>query len=227
MKKPLTYSTFGVLLFALMVTLAPEAEARATCFCKISCGSLTGQTSATNVVLDLTGTADMTFTGLFQQNENKQQQCEARCEEVAGPYTNNPSLLPALCAQCPSGTTTINAYSAVGTKKYRHAHLIGTLINTPPTTTCTCPPGWLSNTTNVSGGVVASDGRCKQSVGQISITPLPENGTPVGSWGFTWGNALYAWGTNANGGEAQCVSSGAACAWASGPGKHDLKRKKR
>lgn len=67
---------------------------------------------------------------------------------------------------------------------------------------CKCPKGWLSNMTNVNGGPTP-DGKCKKlACANISVAPLPPNGTPVGTWGFTWGNGLWAWGNAANGGAA-------------------------
>jgi hypothetical protein len=42
--------------------------------------------------------------------------------------------------------------------------------------------------------------------GPISITPLPANGTPIGTYGFTWGGQVYAWGTPANGGAAVTIT---------------------
>lgn len=67
---------------------------------------------------------------------------------------------------------------------------------------CKCPKGWLSNTTNVNGGPTP-DKKCKKlACANISVAPLPANGTAVGAWGFTWGNGLWAWGTAANGGAA-------------------------
>lgn len=59
---------------------------------------------------------------------------------------------------------------------------------------------------------VTVDGRCKKVACQaITVTPYPPNGMAVGtapptfgtsamSWGFSWGDAFYAWGTAANGG---------------------------
>lgn len=59
---------------------------------------------------------------------------------------------------------------------------------------------------------VTVDGRCKTLACQPNtVTPYPPNGMAIGtapptygtsamSWGFSWGNAFYAWGTAANGG---------------------------
>lgn len=71
---------------------------------------------------------------------------------------------------------------------------------------CTCPSGWISNTSQQDGGVT-TDSRCKKMVCQpIKITPLPPDGTALnskgelGSWGFVSGTLLFAWGSRENGG---------------------------
>lgn len=112
------------------------------------------------------------------------------------------------CAQGIKTNTPINAYSAVGIGNYKYCASIGTLINTPAVTqiSCKCPSGWLANQTNIDGGITA-DGKCKKQVcGPFNTNTLPPNGTAVGTWGFTWGNGLWAWGTAANGGAAICTT---------------------
>ena len=70
-----------------------------------------------------------------------------------------------------------------------------------PPPPCSCPKGWLANTTNEDGGVSA-DGKCKKLVcAPITVLP-PPNGTSIGNWGFTWGNEIWALGTKENGGAA-------------------------
>jgi hypothetical protein len=71
---------------------------------------------------------------------------------------------------------------------------------------CTCPQGWSSNTNQQVGGVT-TDGKCKKvacTPNTISPYPAP-NGTPIGSWGFSWDNGFVAWGTVANGGAPHCT----------------------
>lgn len=78
---------------------------------------------------------------------------------------------------------------------------------------CTCPSGWISNTSQQDGGVT-TDGRCKKLACQpIQVTPLPRDGTALnsngdlGSWGFVSGTLLFAWGSRENGGgPPNCVS---------------------
>lgn len=77
-----------------------------------------------------------------------------------------------------------------------------------PKLDCHCPPDW-RNETNVFGGPIASNGRCKKALcgwdaatyGQPTQTTLP--GNPA-NWGFTWDNAIWVWGTATNGGAVRC-----------------------
>ncbi len=116
------------------------------------------------------------------------------------------SIATCLCASNKAAGP-IFAYYGIGTKPYEQCdNKIGTLNRPLPTTTCTCPKGWASDT-NVDGGIT-KDGKCKKVACQpMGISPFPPDGTAVGAWGFTWGNALIAWGTTANGGAAICVTN--------------------
>lgn len=211
----------GVIVLFLAATLAPETKAQttsasrkmatATCFCKVSKDDLTNLHSASGVLLDLTGTVNKTYSGLFPQNDNNQTNCNTLCTSAAAPYTGNQSIAASACAAGAPNGTVIRAWSAVGTREYKSAQQIGVLINQPQVTnwTCTCPASWTCNgcSPQVAGGVT-TDGKCKKLACQsFSISPFPPNGTQVGSWGFTWGNALYAWGTPANGGAPNCGTS--------------------
>lgn len=211
----------GLIVLLLVASLAPETKIAtasasskmptATCFCKVSKDNLTNLHSASGVLLDLTGTVNKTYSGLFPQNDNNQTDCNTRCTSAAAPYTGNQSIAGSACAAGAPHGAVIRAWSAVGTREYKSAQQIGVLINQPQVTkkTCTCPASWTCNgcSPQVNGGVT-SDGQCKKLVCQpFSISPFPPNGTQVGTWGFTWGNALYAWGTPANGGAANCVTS--------------------
>ena len=121
------------------------------------------------------------------------------------------TILDCLCSKNTPDNTDIYATAAVATSDYEKCDgAIGTFHQKPAysITTCTCPTGWLANPTNVDGGVT-SDGKCKKLVcGPWNVVPFsqPPNGTAVGTWGFTWQNGLWAWGTAANGGAAKCVT---------------------
>lgn len=181
---------------------AVAAASAATCFCKISYDDLTNKTSATGVCLDLTSVVAHSYGGLFPQSDQNQTDCTTRCTNAAASYTGSSGIASCACGAGVSNGTVVRAWSAVGTKEYKSAHQIGVVNRVPAQTEARCPTGWWSATTNVDGGVTP-DGRCKKVSAQpMTVTPLPPNGTAVGSYGFTWGNAVWAWGTQENGGAA-------------------------
>ncbi len=201
---------FGLGIFATKTS----ASLSATCFCKISKDRLDGVVTATGVIKDLTGEVNKTYTF---QGETQQGMCKGECSNTANKYVKSQAVAAAACAANVPDSTSIYVYSAVGTKAYREVRPIGRLKNSPAVaqTTCTCPPSWYSDT-NVLGGVT-TNGTCKKlACGPLSITPLPPDGTQVGSWGFTWGNTIWAYSSNANGGAPTCsttVISPALCSW--------------
>jgi hypothetical protein len=212
MKKLLTLAFGFVVLSSLVAFSRPSHRkpmASATCFCKISYDDLTNKISASGVCLDLTGAVNKVYTGIFPQNDTNQTDCNTRCTTAAAPYIGSQSIAACACAAGKPSGTLVRAWSAVGNKEYKTAAPIGTLTNKPEvkTTICTCPAGWTSNTSSQVGGVT-TDGKCKKGAcGPNSIAPYPPDGTQIGSWGFTWGNGFYAWGTTANGGAPKCVTT--------------------
>jgi hypothetical protein len=208
--------TLASLTFVALATLAtvvvetkshgvsPQWFTPATCWCKISKDDLWSKTSATGVLMDITGEVNKTYV---TQSENNQQECQSLCKTAAGKwghYIFSPSIASSACAAGVPDGTLIRAFSAVGNTGYREAIPIGHLTNEPQVTQtkCKCPSGWQCNgcSPQVDGGYT-SDGKCKKvaCLGN-SIPPYPPNGTPIGSWGFTWGDSFQAWGTSANGG---------------------------
>ena len=111
----------------------------------------------------------------------------------------------------PNGSL-VRTYYKSPSGTYQLAATVGVLTNTPliPSTQWKCPPTWLSNTSNQLGGIT-TDQRCKKQVATISGVPSPPIGTQLGSWGFTWGNEVWAYGTSANGGAAFHPSTPAQC----------------
>ncbi len=186
-----------------------SALAEAHCFCKISCANLIGQSSASSVVRDL-GTL-FTYKGIDPQKESNQIDCNHKCQDAANSLVGAQAIAGAACSiGCPNGSHVI-AYSAVGTKTYRVAREIGVLTNKPAVsqTVCKCPTGWTCNgcSPQVDGGIT-TDGKCKKLACQPdTISPPPPDGTPIGTWGFSWGNAFIAWGTTANGGAPTCKTT--------------------
>jgi hypothetical protein len=103
----------------------------------------------------------------------------------------------------PSGSTFRVYYQvAGGTRTF--ATQLGTLTSqqAQQQTTCNCPQGWLSNTNGQDGGVTM-DNKCKKMVGTITLNPPPPN-TNLGTWGFSVGPAIWAWGSQSNGGAPNC-----------------------
>lgn len=202
----------GFVVLALTAASAPAARpparpASATCFCKMSSDNLSGQSGSTGIVMEITGEINHTYSGMNPQNNYNQEDCRNRCRDTAAGYFKSPAVAAAACAAGVAHNTYIRAFSQVGVKAFKEAHAIGVLNNTPPqtVTTCTCPAGWYNNA-NVLGGITP-DGRCKKLAGKsIGISPLPPDGTAIGSWGFTWGDELWAYSTPQNGGAPACIT---------------------
>ena len=199
----------------LPITLPPPPKigAKSTCFCKITVWhGLLNQCSSSGyqILMDLTATVGLKFG--FRRNAKKFGICSGACS-AASNQVNLVTLANLACSLGVPNGSVLKTYAKLGHcgkwGRYKVVDTIGTLTNTPEVTetTCTCPPGWLANTTNVDGGETA-DGKCKRLAAiPITVTPLPANGTPVGSWGFTWDNGVWAWGTSANGGAASCTTT--------------------
>lgn len=178
-----------------------------TCFCVISKDNLQGQQHQSGACLDLTGTVNLSWSGLTPSFHNRETACSTACTSAAAPSSGSAAIAACACQGGAPNGMHINAYRAVGnTGQYDSAQQIGIIKRVAAVTQTKCPAGWASNTTNVDGGVT-TDGKCKKLWGHIiPPPPAPPNGTPVGTgnppYGFTWGNDIYAWGTTANGGAA-------------------------
>lgn len=184
--------------------LPQDALAEAHCFCKaiINVGNTAG-TSIPNPLLDLGQVAS--YSTAIGHNSD----CENACS-LAASNNANFNNKTWLCQRIRvAGHHRVSAYAAVGANgTYRVAQSIE-FDCSGGVTTCTCPTDWICNgcSPQVNGGVT-SDGKCKKLACQPdTITPPPPNGTPIGTWGFTWGNGFYAWGTAANGGAPTCVTT--------------------
>lgn len=178
-----------------------------TCFCVISKDNLTAKTSATGVCQDLTAAVGLHWSSPTSPpiaHSARESACSSACSPKVSDYITDANKKHAIeqCA-CSGGAPNgqvINGWRAVGNNgQYDATGTIGTIHRTNAVTQTKCPSGWLSGSTNVDGGVT-TDGRCKKLSGTLSITPVPANGTPLGTYGFSWGNEIWAWGTTANGG---------------------------
>jgi hypothetical protein len=159
---------------------------------------------------DLTGIVNKVYGPPFPKSKANQDDCCHRCNIAAAPYVKSNGMAADACAAGTPGGTDVNAYSSVGDTYYRGCRRIGTLTNTPEVkkTVCTCPATWWSDQ-NVPGGIT-TNGTCKkEALGNcgIKILPLPPMGTQLGTWGFSWDNTLWAYGTKENGGAANCVTT--------------------
>jgi hypothetical protein len=182
---------------------------KATCFCQVSFVDMTNihTNNAAIVCLDLTRVVNKTYNGQGAANQND---CNKRCTDVAVVHfpAHKEAVTNFVCGRNIPNGSLIRAFSSVGTTAYKTAQHLGVLVNTPQvtTTTCNCPTGWVSNTSNTNGGVT-TDNKCRKLVcGPINATPAAPNGTPIGTWGVMWDNSVYVWGTAANGGLPVCTT---------------------
>lgn len=131
--------------------------------------------------------------------------CSKACSDLVS-GKNSIANATTLCASTNWSGGCVRGYGYIGAIGTNNADgTAGNLICKAPVAAVTqqkCPAGWTCNgcSPQVDGGVT-NDGRCKKLACQAnSIAPYPPDGTPIGSWGFSWGNAFIAWGTSANGG---------------------------
>jgi hypothetical protein len=195
------FSAAMALIAALSFTTARPAQAisfTAHCFGKaiLYVGDSAGK-SISNPIIDFGQLATYTIKNGHASD------CQGKAWNAARSDSNfmNKTWL---CQQLQRhGDFRLSVYAAVGDDPYYDAGSTYATC-TGGVTTCVCPAGWSANPSNVVGGYT-SDGKCKRAVGGgIAINPLPPDGTPIGTWGFTWGNAVVAWGSAANGGAAAC-----------------------
>jgi len=180
-----------------------EASPTAHCFCKAiqNIGDDAGS-SIPNPLIDFGELAS------YGTQIGHGSDCENRCSQAASNSAHFNDKTWWCQLKKVKGHHRVSAYWAVGTGHYKVAQSIE-FDCTGGDTTCTCPKGWTCNgcSPQVDGGVT-SDGKCKRVACQgNTIPPYPPDGTPIGSWGFSWGNAFIAWGTSANGGAPNCVTT--------------------
>lgn len=117
----------------------------------------------------------------------------------------------AMCASNGWAGGCVRGYGYIGNRGTNNADgTAGKLRCTAPVPAVTkqkCPASWFCNGCSPStDGGYTTDGKCKKiACGSDVIVPLPPNGTPIGTWGFTEGYAFYAWGTVHNGGAPSTV----------------------
>jgi hypothetical protein len=172
-----------------------KTQSQTQCVCYLSVNSLTNNTSPAGSLYSVSSPATI--------SANSPSQCQSAC--AARATSNLQAEASNLCIggpyNVPNGTTVRGYYKYTGT--FQFAAVLGVLTNTPLVSSAQwqCPPTWYSNTALQLGGITG-DQKCKKMAGSISGVSAPANGTQLGSWGFTWGNELWAWGSAANGGAA-------------------------
>ncbi len=150
------------------------------------------------------------------------------CQEKAENSCNHSAVIAMIKQSIPVGTPAFNNLCSNGSiqvtfdstvlgvnnEKTKDGKCMASVACTKSPVVCTCPSGWAGNT---GPGANTTDGRCKKLACQPNqVMPAPANGTVIGtappatgtsstSWGFSWGNAFYAWGTAANGGAPTCT----------------------
>lgn len=177
--------------------------ATATCHCQLGIEPGPGALQMLDTPgIDMTGWANLSFTGVFVFTPANQGDCKNRCEAVLN--QNIGAIADSVCAHYKSigqgaPQQHINLYRWLGAEKPWFVKDVGRLWYRPAVHRYICPPTWAANETNVVGGVT-EQGVCKKEGGPLGINPPPPNGTQIGSWGFVWGGSAIAYGTTANGG---------------------------
>ena len=165
-------------------------------------------------------TAHNIHTGWVQMNDVFFPDREEKCKKHAIDSCNLATIPKAALLQyapvgsanflsiCKSGGVNVDWETKVdGKKTGRRGSCFLKVSCSKSPVVCKCPAGWTCNgcSPQVDGGIT-SDGKCKKVACQANtITPYPPDGTPIGTWGFSWGNAFIAWGTTANGGAPTCT----------------------
>lgn len=152
----------------------------------------------------------------------KKADCSQRCSDAAHAFGTAAvqALGPAICSNNGAGIWPVYAYSVVGASDWEANACdtdapFGNVKCTGIPQVCKCPSGWVCNgcSPQVDGGIT-SDGKCKKLACQPNvISPPPADGTQIGTWGFSWGNAFIAWGSTANGGAPNCTGGGYSITW--------------
>jgi hypothetical protein len=188
------------LAIGMLLLGVPQAEARKYCTCVMATGGWNS-----GVIKNLGHIADYADLDIAAPGKCSKA-CSDKCSGQAGVNalggaTNACALMgwKSGCVRCYGYIGNIGTNNADGT--------VGTFTCQAAVTQQKCPRGWVCNgcSPQVDGGVT-TDGKCKKVACQPNtISPYPADGTAIGSWGFSWGNAFIAWGTPANGGAPSTI----------------------
>jgi hypothetical protein len=179
----------AILAFAVAPPQPASASVTAHCFGEAAVYAGDSLSGINNPIIDFGPLESYTI----QFGHNKDCADKVSAAAASNSNFNNKTWL---CQQIQhQGQYRVTAYAKVGTLNWSVAQSIFVTC-TGGVQTCTCPTGWSGD-----------NGRCAKAACQHGIHPSPPNDTKIGTWGFTWGDAFYAYGTTANGGAAHCVTS--------------------
>ena len=191
----------------IMVVGAGEAFAEANCWCLVSINNLTNLKTSSGVIKDY-GTVGAAFTGITQQSDNNQTACNTRCTQKASPDTGSAAIAASACSAGASNGTAVRAWSKVGTREYKSAQQIGTLIRA--NAVYSCPSGYSLSGTNCSNsvkptytcpsGTWTEGAKCvRQGCAVGSMNPKPNAWVGIAPGVNSGGNAT-GWNTDDQGG---------------------------
>jgi hypothetical protein len=200
-------------LLAGWLGFAKDASAEANCFCSLACEDNTNYKSGTVRGWLWDSGSLATYTGWDQQGDANQTACNTLCGQQCLQTWNKANAGPHACSKGCANGQAIACWSKVGTREWKWAQGIGTLTNTPAqsTTTYTCPAGTKGDNW-VDGGTIAAGKKCTfvacDHYQTFPPNTYPPNGTPIGSWGYTWGEFI---GQNVNPAASTVQTAPAVC----------------
>lgn len=175
-------------LLAIALFAFSAADARALKYCK--CVAATNSWSS-GIVHDYG-----TIASYKDLDTRAPRKCSRACSDLVSGKSGMGDAT-ALCSATGWAGGCVRGYGYIGRVGTNNADgTAGLLVCNRPQPAVTqqrCPQGWLANPTNEDGGVTV-DGKCKRLVCSSLPRPLPPDGTPLGTWGFSWGNGLWQWG---------------------------------
>lgn len=191
---------FKLRMTGLLMALAllSPAIARADCHCFCKAVAFKALSPLNPVPLKDLGKV-ATYTNLQCVNPGGLgSNCQTKCAAAVSPVLSNKNWTCGIIQK--EGVFSTTGIWAVGTRSYAllNQSTVDVLCSGGKTV-CKCPPGSVANAGTQAGkdGGITTDGKCKRAAGTLTPpfagTSLPVNGTQLGSWGFSWGNAMYQW----------------------------------
>lgn len=184
-----------IVMAAFWSNTSVPARADAHCFCSLACEDNTNYKGSPVKGWLWDAGSLATYSGPFQQGDANQTRCNTLCTDKIAAIWNAQNAASLACGHGCADGSAIRGWSKVGTREWKSAQMVGTLVNTPAQTQtrCTCPAG-SRNGDWVDGGPVPVGTRCAAVVCDryptIPAGSYPPNNTQLGTWGFTWGTFI-------------------------------------